>query len=325
MKAIVHRKYGDTANLRLEDVKRPIPKPTEVLIKVKATAINSWDADWVIGRPYVYRILFGFFSPRMKILGCDVAGVVEEVGSEVKALKKGDEVFGDLSESGWGGLAEYTTAKEEILSIKPQALSFEEAAALPQAGVLALQGLRFNGPVKPGSKVLFNGAGGGVGTLGIQLAKHWGAHVTAVDSAEKLALLKSLGADETINYKEQDYTTLGNRYDLIIDVVVKHSSKSFRKILNENGALGIIGGKPGVMLKIAIQGLFKSRSETKKLAIVAHKPNAVEQDELAELVVRGKLKPVLDRVWPLEQSAAAIQTVVAGKVLGKSVVKISHD
>jgi NADPH:quinone reductase-like Zn-dependent oxidoreductase len=322
MKAIVHRKYGDPANLKLEEVKKPVPRPKEVLIKVKATAINSWDADWVRGQPYVYRILFGFFSPRIKILGCDVAGIIEEVGSDVKTLKKGDEVFGDLSESGWGGLAEYTTAKEGILSIKPPELSFEEAAALPQAGVLALQGLRFNGPVKPGSKILFNGAGGGVGTLGIQLAKYWGAHVTAVDALEKQELLKSLGADETVNYQEYDYTTLGKSYDLIVDVIAMHSSKSFRKILNENGALGIIGGKPGVMLGVAVSSMFRSKNDTKKLSIVAHKPNIAEQDELAKYVVDGILKPVIDNIYPLSKTEEAIRCVMDGKVMGKVVVKI---
>lgn len=192
--------------LQLKEVDRPVPKNNEVLVKVHASSINSWDWDYLTGRPRLYRLFFGLFKPKHKILGADIAGQVLSVGGEVKLFKPGDMVYGDLSAYNWGGFAEFVCADENLLSTKPANLTYEEAAAVPQAGVLALQGLRYNGDIEEGHKVLINGAGGGVGTFAVQLAKLWGAEVTAVDCSDKLDVLLDLGADFVIDYQKENFT-----------------------------------------------------------------------------------------------------------------------
>jgi len=193
MKAIVYTKYGPPDVLQLKEVEKLIPKDNEVLVKVHAASVNDWDWGLLRGKPFVNRLLFGLLKPKIKILGCDIAGRVEAVGRNVKQFQPGDEVFGDIS--GWGGFAEYVCARENVLALKSASMTYEEAAAVPQAAVLALQGLR-KGQIQPGRKVLINGAGGGVGTFGVQMAKSFGAHVTGVDSGRKLDMLRSIGADQ---------------------------------------------------------------------------------------------------------------------------------
>ena len=207
MKAIVLTKYRSPDFFELKEIEKPKPKDNEVLIKVFAVAINSWDWEILIAKPFVNRLMAGLLKPkRIKILGCDIAGRVESVGKNVKQFQPGDEVFGDLSRCGWGGFAEYVCARDNALASKPASMSFEQAAAIPQAGLLALQALRYKGQIQPGQKVLFNGAGGGVGTLGVQIAKSFGAEVTGVDSTEKLDIMRSSGADHVIDYKCYVYT-----------------------------------------------------------------------------------------------------------------------
>ena len=320
MRAVIHKKFGSPEYLTLEDIPRPDPKPNEVLIRTKATSVNSWDWDWVIGRPYIYRPLFGLLKPRMAILGCDVAGVIEAVGHDVKDFNKGDEVFGDLSNQNWGGFAEYTVARPDILSWKPTSLSFEMASSLPQAGVLALQGLRFNGPVKKEQKILIIGAGGGVGTFGIQLAVHWGARVSVVDAAEKLDRLKALGAEQAYDYRVTPLDKISDQFDLIVDVIASYPRKVYKSLLNPGGALAVIGGKPKIIFNTAIKDYFSLKSD-QRMGIVAHKPNRKEQDELAQYVIDGIINPVIDEVFPLEKTAEALDRLGGGKVFGKVIIK----
>ena len=218
MKAIVCTKYGSPDVLQLKEVAKPIPEDNEVLVEVHAASVNDWDWGLLRGKPFLNRLLFGLLKPKIKILGSDIAGRVEAVGRNVKQFQPGDEVFGDISGCGWGGFAEYVCARENALALKPASMTFEEAAAVPQAAVLALQGLRDKGQIQPGQKVLINGAGGGVGTFAVQIAKSFGAEVTGVDSTRKLDMVRSIGADHVIDYTQEDFTQSGQRYDLILDV-----------------------------------------------------------------------------------------------------------
>ena len=220
MKAIVYTKYGPPDVLELKEVAKPTPKDNEVLIKVHAASVNDWDWALLRGVPFVNRLTTGILKPiKIKILGSDIAGRVEAVGKNAKQFQAGDEVFGDLSGLAWGGFAEYVCAPENRLILKPASMSFEQAAAIPQAAVLALQGLRDKRQVQPGQKVLINGAGGGAGSFAIQIAKSFGVEVTGVDSTTKLDMMRSLGADHVIDYKQEDFTKNGQRYDLILDLM----------------------------------------------------------------------------------------------------------
>ena len=219
MKTIVYHKYGSPDVLRMEDIPKPIPGDDEVLIKIYAVSINSWDWDALTGKPYEYRFLFGLLKPKStKLHGCDIAGKVEEIGKNVKCFQIGDEVFGDLAEGGWGAFAEYTCACEKELILKPSTMTFEEAACLSHGGNLAVQGLIDIGKIKSGQKVLINGGGGSTGTLAIQIAKLFDAKVTAVDHTVKLDIMLTLGADHVIDYTKEDFTQNGLKYDLIFDV-----------------------------------------------------------------------------------------------------------
>ncbi len=240
MKAIVYTAYGPPDVLQLKEVAKPSPKDHEVLIKVHAASVNSWDWDQLIGT--FQGRLGGLFRPRNQILGADVAGRVEAVGKDVTKFKPGDDVFGDLSACGWGGFAQYVCAAENALVMKPARMSFEQAAAIPQAGLLALQGLRDTGNIRTGQKVLINGAGGGVGSFAIQIAKMHGAQVTGVDSAEKQETMRGFGADHVIDYRRDDFTKIGQQYDLILDVVVTRPMRDYRRVLSPNGILYLSGG-----------------------------------------------------------------------------------
>lgn len=322
MKAIINSKYGTPDVFELKEVEKPIPLDNEVLIKVRAASINSWDWDYLRGRPYLYRLLFGFFKPKHNILGADVAGIVEEVGKNVIRLQPGDEVYGDLSGSDWGGFAEYVCADENVLAIKPSTLTFEEAAAVPQAGVLALQGLRYNGEVQKGQKILFNGAGGGVGTFGVQIAKLSGAEVTVVDRTEKLQFLYSLGADHGIDFAKEDFTKSTQSYDLIIDVVAQRSIFDYKKVLNANGVFVMIGGSISLMLSLLFLGSWIGKNTGKKLGILAHKVSRPDLAYLSELFEAGKIKPIVDKCFPLSEVAEAFRYYGKGQAIGKVVISI---
>ena len=266
MKAIVCHSYGGPDVLELKELVKPTPEDNEVLIKVHAASINSWDWDLLQGKPFIVRLVSGeLFKPKKKILGCDVAGRIEAVGKKVENFKPGDEVFGDLCAGGWGGFAEYVCAQQNALSHKPASMTFEEAASLPQAAVMALQSLRDKGQIQLGHKVLINGAGGGVGTFAVQMAKSFGAHVTGVDSTKKLAMVRSLGADDVIDYTREDFTKNGQLYDLIIDVAAYRSIFDYKRVLSPKGIYVLIGGSTARAFQTLFLGPWVSMFGSKEI------------------------------------------------------------
>ncbi|MBK6267165.1 NAD(P)-dependent alcohol dehydrogenase [Marivirga sp. S37H4] len=323
MKAIVYTKYGTPGVLHLKELDKPIPKENEVLVKIHTASVNSWDWDLLTGKPYLYRLLFGIFKPKHNILGCDIAGRVEDVGKKVEQLKLGDEVFGDIS-TYWGGFAEYVCVPENTLALKPASMKFEEAAATPHAAVLALQSLRDKKQLKKGEKVLIIGAGGGVGTFAVQMAKLFGAEVTAVDSAEKLEMLSSLGANHVIDYKQEDFTKNGQCYDLIIDVVASRSVFEYKKSLMANGICVIVGGSISTLLQTAIFGSLISGSQNKKVSVLIHEANK-DIAFIKELFEEGKVKPIIDKSYSLEEVPDALACLGNGKARGKLVINVLND
>lgn len=323
MKAIVYTKYGTTNVLQLKEVEKPTPKDNEVLIKVHAASVNSWDWDLLRGIPFLVR-LGGILKPKYQILGADVAGRVVAVGREVKQFLPGDEVFGDISGCGWGGFAEFVCARENALTLKPASMTFEEAAAMPQTAVLALQGLRDKGQIQKGQKVLINGAGGGVGTFAVQIAKSFGAEVIGVDSAKKLAMLQSIGADQVIDYTQEDFTQNGQRYDLILDVAGYRSIFDYKRALSPKGTYVMVGGSMARIFQVMFLGPWISRIGSKKMGILMHKPNQNDQNFMKELFEAGKVVPILDRRYPLSEVAEALQYLGEGHPKGKVVINLEH-
>lgn len=273
------------------------------------------------GKPFANRLLFGLLKPKRTILGADVAGEVEAVGSEVKELKVEDAVFGDLSGKHWGGLGEYVCARESTLALKPEHLSFTQAAATPQAGLLALQGLLSDGVIEPGQEVLINGAGGGVGTFAVQIAKAWGARVTGVDSAEKLPLIRSLGADAVFDYAREDYTDSGQRYDLILDMVARHSPFAYLRALRPGGRFVVVGGSSAAVLGVVSLGALPLKGH-RKLSLLLYKANE-KMSRLQEWMKSGKVKPVVERTYALEQVPDAVRDLEQGHAQGKLVVTLN--
>lgn len=299
-----------------------MPKKDEVLVRILAVSVNSWDWDLVKGEPLLVRIFGGWWKPKCPILGADIAGIVESVGSQAKEFKVGDEVLGDIAEAGFGGFAEYVAVPERLLARKPSALSFEQAAALPQAGLLAIQGLRYGKGIQPGQDVLINGAGGGVGTLALQLAKQKGAIVTCVDLPEKFDLLQSLGADHLVDYTHTDYTRTGRKYDFILDVTAHRSIFDYHRALKPNGTFSMIGGAMGggLLLQMVILGTLIALVSNKKLGLMGYRPSREDLDLLASFCVDGKLRCIIDKVFPLDKTPAAFDYYATGKVKGKIVI-----
>lgn len=322
MKAIVYRRYGGPDVLQLEERPVPVPKRNEVLVKVHAASINSWDWDLMRGVPFVNRMMAGLTRPkRIPVLGCDVAGTVETVGQDVTRFSPGDEVFGDLSRSGWGGFAEFVCARENAVVIKPASLTFEQAAAMPQAGLLALQGLCDKGRVRAGQQVLINGAGGGAGCFAIQIARHLNADVTGVDSGSKLELMRSLGADRVIDYTRKDFTQDERRYDLILDVSGFHSIFDYSRALNRGGVYVMMGGSTALANQVIFLGPWFSMTG-KKLGLLMHRPNK-GLDEMIRLVEAGAVVPVIDRSYPLSELAEAFRYFGQGRAKGKLVITVA--
>ena len=321
MQAIVYTHYGTPDVLHLQDVAKPTPKDDEVLIRVHAASLNSWDLDLLRG-DWVNRLISGGLQrPKLPILGCDVAGVVETVGRTVTRWRPGDAIFGDISACGWGALAEYVCAHESALTLKPAGMTFAQAAALPQAGVLALQSLCDLSPLQPGQTVLINGAGGGVGTFAIQLAKAFGAEVTGVDSTSKLARMRSLGADYVLDYTQTDFTRTGQHYDRIVDVMARRALADYQRALQPGGLFVMIGGSMALVLQTMLLGSRLAKREQKHLAVLVHQPNK-GMASLLDLFAAGKVVPVIDHCYPLAETAAAFQRLRAGDVLGKVVITV---
>ncbi len=322
MKAVVCTKYGPPDVLQLKEVAKSAPKHNEVLVKVHAASLNAADFEYLRGVFFVR--LAAPVRPTFKIFGSDMAGQVEAVGRNVKQFQPGDEVFGDLSTSGFGAFAEYVCASESALALKSASMTFEEAAALPQAAVLALQGLRDKGQIQPGQKVLINGAGGGVGTFAVQLAKYFGAEVTGVDSTKKLDMLRSLGADQVIDYTQEDYTRSGQHYDRIIDVVARRSIFDYKRALNPRGIYLMVGGSTAAIFQVFLLGPLISMTGSKKMGALMLKPNK-DLAFLKELFEAGKVKPVIDRRYPLSEAAEAFRYLEEGHAKGKVVITLEHN
>jgi NADPH:quinone reductase-like Zn-dependent oxidoreductase len=320
MKAIVYTEYGLPDVLQLKEVERPTPKDNEVLIKVHAVSVNASDWEYLRGRP-LYARLGGLRKPRKRILGSDIAGQVEAVGTNVKQFQLGDEVFGDILDL-MGGFAEYVCAPENKLALKPASMTFEEAAAIPQAAVIALQGIRDKGQVQSGQRVLINGAGGGAGTFAVQLAKLYGAEVTGVDNTGKLDLMRSLGADHVIDYTQEDFTENGKQYDLILDVVAHRSVFAYKRALRPNGSYFFVGGSVATIFQILLLGPWIRRTTGKKIRILAVQPNTEDVDFMKELSEAGKVTPVIDRTYPLSEVPDAIGYVGEGHAKGKVVITV---
>lgn len=325
MKAIVYTKYGSPDVLALKEVDKPVPAGNEALIKVQAASINSWDYDLLTG---TFQGRIGALTkPRSQILGCDIAGTVVAVGQNVKDFKLGDDVFGDTSGFGardWGGFAEYACAREEILALKSSQMTFEQAAAIPQAAILALQGLRKGNiksgqPASPaGRNILINGAGGGGGTFAIQIAKSAGVQITGVDSTEKLAAIRSLGADRVIDYTQEDFTKNGQQYDMILDVKTTRSVFDYKRALAPQGIYVTVGGSTPRLLQLALLGPLISGS--RKIKLLGHKTNRKDLNILKGLFESGQVKPVIDKCYPLAQTPEAFRHFAQGRFKGKIVI-----
>ncbi len=320
MKAVVFTRYGTSEVLELRELPKPTPGDGEVLVRVRAVSVNDWDWQALQGVPFVNRLTFGLRRPKKQILGSDIAGRIEALGKNVQRFRLGDEVFGDLS-GRWGGFAEYVCAREEDLALKPASLTFEEAAAIPQAAMLAVQGLRDKGRLRRGQTLLVNGAGGGVGTFAVQIARLYGAETTGVDAGEKLDLLRSLGFDHVLDYSREDFTDLGQRYDLILDVKTNRSAFAYLRALKARGVYVTVGGSTARIVQVALLGLVLPLVSSKRMHVVVLKPNK-DLGYLTELVEEGSARPVIDSSYPLSDAAAAMKRFGESKHQGKIVITL---
>ena len=320
MRAIVCTQYGSPDVLRLEEVAKPVPGDDEVLVKVHAASLNAADVETLRG---VFIVRMAAPSrPAHQILGSDIAGRVEAVGKDVAQFQPGDEVWGDLSfPHSLGAFAEYVCVSERALAPKPARMTFEEAAAYPQAAIVALQSLRDKGGVQPGHRVLINGAGGGMGTFAVQIAKAFGAEITGVDSARKLEMLRSIGADHVIDYAREDYTRSGQRYDVILDVAAHRSVFDYARALRPGGIFMMVGGSLRTLLQVVFLGALISRVGRKTIGLNKWEPNNREDlAYLAELFEAGKVAPVIDRQYGLDQVPDAMRYLEDGLALGKVII-----
>jgi NADPH:quinone reductase-like Zn-dependent oxidoreductase len=324
MKALVCTKYGSPDVLQLQEVEKPTPKDDEVLIKIHASSINSRDWRMMRANPFFIRFVpGGFLQPKNKILGADVAGRVETTGNNVKQFKPGDEVFGYLpSATGRGTFAEYVCANESAIALKPANLTFEQAAAVPVAALTALQGLRDKGNIQSGQKILINGASGGVGTFAVQIAKAFGAEVTAVCSTRNLEMVRSIGADHVIDYRKEDFTRNGQRYDLILAVNGYHPISDYLRALSAEGIYVVAGGSMVQLFQAARQARQTSKTGSQKTAIVSLVQNHKDLVFIKELLEAGKVVPVIDGCYPLSKTAEAFQYYEKVHPKGKVVIAV---
>jgi NADPH:quinone reductase-like Zn-dependent oxidoreductase len=303
--------------LELKEVEKPTPKDNEVLVKIFAASINDGDNSMIKGKPIFTRLMgTGLLKPKHTIPGGDIAGQVETVGRNVKQFQPGDEIFGDLGASGFGAYAEYVSAPENVLALKPVNLSYEEAAAVPQYALVALQGLRDNGHIKPGQKVLINGASGGVGTFAVQVAKSYETEVTGVCSTKNLDLVRSIGADHVIDYTQEDFTQKEQRYDLILDNVANRSISDYTRALNPKGNY--------VAVAFNVRALI-SMTGNKQASQLSHEPNVKDLVYMKDLIEAGKVVPVIDRRYPLSEVPEAFRRYEERHPSGKIVITVEHD
>jgi NADPH:quinone reductase-like Zn-dependent oxidoreductase len=322
MKAIVYNKYGPPDVLELTEVEKPIPKDNQVLVRVHAASVNYGNLVLLKGEPFLARFAFGLLKPKYSIPGGDIAGRVEAVGKDVKQFQPGDDVFGDLSGCGWGGFAEYVAVPENGLAIKPANLSFEEAAAVPMAGVTALQGLRDKGKIQSGQKVLINGASGGVGTFAVQIAKAFGAEVTGVCSTRNLDILQSIGADHSIDYTKEDFTQKKQSYDLILAVNGYQPISAYKRALSSNGIYVMVGGSGAQFTQAMVLGPWISMTGSKKLGNMLQRPNQKDLIYMKELLEAGKVQPVIDKCYKLSEVPEALRYFEEGHAQGKVVITV---
>ncbi|MCP3164396.1 NAD(P)-dependent alcohol dehydrogenase [Myxococcus qinghaiensis] len=323
MRAITFYEYGSPQVLKLEE--RPVPTPGagQVLVRVRACSLNA--ADWHILRadPFLARLAVGLFKPRYNVLGCDLAGVVEAAGPGVTRFKAGDEVMGELGSSNWGAFAEYVCAPQGVLASKPASLGFVEAAAAPLAGVTALQGLRREGRLQAGESVLVNGASGGVGTFAVQLAKALGAKVTAVCSARNQELVRSLGADQVIDYAKEDFTRSGQRYDVILAANGYHPLSAYERALAPGGRYVMTGGAGKQMAAALLLGPLRSLGSRKRLGYLTMKSNLEDLEYLRDRLADGSVRSVIDRTYPFEELPQALAYLEEGHARGKVAIHLS--
>jgi NADPH:quinone reductase-like Zn-dependent oxidoreductase len=327
MKAIVCIKYGSPDVLQLQEVAKPAPQDDEVLIKIHAASINARDWRMMRAKPFFIRLMPGsFLQPKNKILGGDVAGRVEEIGRYVRQFKPGDEVFGYLpSATGRGTFAEYVCANENALTLKPTNLTFEQAAAVPLAAMTALQGLRDKGNIQPGQKVLINGASGGVGTFAVQIAKAFGAEVSAVCSTRNLEMVRSLGAEHVIDYKVEDFTQNGQQYDLILAVNGYHPISDYLRALKPEGTFVVAGGSMAQLFQAASKGKRDSKAGSQKTYVVSLVQSQKDLIFVKELIESGKVIPIIDGCYPLRQTPEALWYFEKVHPRGKVVITMEHQ
>lgn len=320
MKAIVQYQYGSPDVLNLEEVEKPTPKDNEVLVKVHAVSLNGSDWEGLRGKP-LYARMGGLLSPGKTILGSDIAGRVEMVGRDVTQFQPGEEVFGEMTGYG-GGFAEYACTSEKLLARKPAWMTFEQAAAIPQGAVIALQGIRDKGQAQPGQKVLINGAGGSAGMFAIQLAKLHKAEVTGVDNKIKLDFMRSLGADYVIDYAREDFTKNGKQYDLILDLIAYRSAFAYARALKTNGSYYAVGGSVATFLQLLLFGPWIRRISGKHVRLLMVQRNRRDLEYITELCAAGKVMPVIDRQYPLSEVPEALRYLGEGRAKGKVVINM---
>ncbi len=319
MKAVTYDRYGSAEQLIVREIDRPSPGPNEVLVKVVASSVNSWDWHLLTGA-FFERLMHGAVRPRYPVLGSEIAGVVDAVGDGVTTFSVGDEVFGDLSACGWGGFAQFAVARADALARKPPEISFEHAATLPQSGLLALHCLRERWPIRPEDRILINGGGGAAGTMALQIAKYFGAHVTCVDRYSKLGLLESLGADRVIDYRRENYTRTGDRYNLILDVAAHHGITAVSRALESDGLYVMTGGPVLRILQFGLVTPIANRLERRTYLIKTHSFNRDDLAWLTDRVSAGDLTPAIDRTFQLDETASALRYLDSGEVKGKLVI-----
>lgn len=322
MKAIVSTQYGPPDVLQFKEIATPAPADDEVLIKLYAASVNPFDSYSLRGPLFFLPMIGGLLKPKHKVIGSDIAGRVEAVGRDVKQFQPGDEVFGG---KGWGGFAEYVCATEDRLALKPANLSFEDAAAVPIAAITALQGLRDKGRIQRDHKVLVDGASGGVGTFAVQLAKSFGAEVTAVCSTRNVNTARSIGADHVIDYTREDFTQSGRRYDLILGANAHHSIFDYRRVLSRDGVFVMVGGGWVRILQAILLAPFLSRMGSKKMCFFIAKMSTKDLVFLKDLLEAGEIVPVIDRRYPLSDAAEALRYREEGHAQGKVVITVEHS